>query len=272
MNNLLFILLTLVINKIATLRTDSYAEASMLEAKVVNALAGANMTSLSIQAGEANNAEFILGCTSDYYSFTNRGKYSDFILSAIDKPLMSTNKDNDIMFFPKYINAKKGLNFTGDFKVKGIPQWRLLYEDDFTGWSNNTTTECGGITMLGGYCVFGGGEVTKTFKDLPTHTSIRIQANYHFIDAWNAETGFMRINNGKDGMMQYIWTERYSAFIGNYGIDVCGGRWPEGRFSTPIDVSIPHTDSSVKIGFGSTIEQDPCDESFGVSGVRILIR
>jgi hypothetical protein len=133
-------------------------------------------------------------------------------------------------------------------------------------------TECGGIKMLGGYCQFGGGEVTKTYTDIPDHTSLRIQANYHFIDAWDTETGFMRINNGKDGMMQYIWTERYSAFVGNNGIDICGGRWPEGRFSVPIDVSIPHTDSSVKIGFGSTIEQDPCDESFGVSGVRILIR
>jgi hypothetical protein len=240
--------------------------------RLINTIPGAEMTTLSIQAGEENNAEFTLGSQSNPYSFTNRGKFSDFIISYMGKPVLSTNKDNDIMLFPRSINAERGLNYTGDLKVRGIPQWRVVHEDDFTGWSNSTTTECAGIKMLGGYCQFGGGEVTKTFTDLPVHSTLRIQANYHFIDAWDTETAFMRINNGKDGMMQYIWTERYSAFSGNGGIDVCGGRWPEGKFSVPIDVSIPHVEGSVKIGFGSTIEQDPCDESFGVSGVRILIR
>jgi hypothetical protein len=265
--NAFYIIITLLIH-IVELQTIDECEND----RIINTLPGAEMTTLSIQAGQENNAEFKIGSKSSYYTFTNRGKYSDFIISFMNKPILSTNRDNDIMLFPRAITANQGLNFTGEFKVRGIPQWRLVQEDDFTGWSNSTTTECAGVKMLGGYCQFGGGEVTKTFLDLPTHTMIRIQATYYFIDAWDTETAFMRINNGKDGQMQYIWTERYSAFSGNNGIDVCGGRWPEGKFSVPIDVSIPHVDSSIKLGFGSTIEQDPCDESFGVSGVRIFIR
>ena len=51
--------------------------------------------------------------------------------------------------------------------------------------------------MLGGYGKFAGGEVTKVFTNIPTHTKIRILANYHFIDAWSGESDFMRVNNGK---------------------------------------------------------------------------
>lgn len=246
------------------------------ECRIINAMSGANMTSLLIEAGENNDAELKFGSLNNFYSFTARGKYRDFTISNVQRPVISINKVDEMMIFTSNVIANKGLTFTGDFKIRNVPQWKLVYEEDFSekavGWTNNTVTECGGIRMLGGYCQFGGGEVFKIFNNLPNHSSIKIQATYHFIDAWDTESGFMRINNGKDGEMQYAWVERYSAFIGNHGINVCGGRWPEGRFSSPIDVIIPHKNKSVKLGFGSTTEQDPCDESFGVSGIRIYIK
>lgn len=252
------------------------SQSILTETDTTNAIPGSSMSSLSLQAGELDNAEFRFGCPSNFYSFTFRGQFNDFLISNTQRPIISINQQKDLMIFNSIINAEKDVKFTEDFKIRGVPQWKLIYEEDLSkpisGWSNNTISECGGITMLGGYCNFGGGEVTKTFDNLPKHTSVRIQATYHFIDAWNTETGFMRINNGKDGEMQYAWIERYSAFSGNNGIDVCGGRWPEGKFASPIDVSIPHKDNSVKIGFGSTIEQDPCDESFGISGIKIYIK
>ena len=82
----------------------------------------------------------------------------------------------------------------------------------------------------------------------------------------------MKVNNGRNGDLTYAWIDRYSAFVGSNGINVCGGRWPEGKLSSPIDVVLPHKSSNITIAFGSTIEQDPCDESFGVSGVRIYVR
>ena len=72
--------------------------------------------------------------------------------------------------------------------------------------------------------------------------------------------------------MNYIWIESYTAFEGNYGINVCGGKMPEGKFSSPIDVVVRHNKDSVKIAFGANLEMDPCDESFGISGVRIFVR
>ena len=180
------------------------------------------------------------------------------------------------MIFSNYLKPKNGIQFNGSFKIRSVSQWKLVFEEDLKkepiGWSKNTVTECGGIRMLGGYCQFSAGEVVKTIENLPVHVQLRIEATYHFIDAWHGEAGFMRINNGKDNEMQYAWVENYSAFEGANGINVCGGKWPEGKFSQPINVSIPHKDGNVKIGFGSTTEQDACDQSFGVSGIRIYVR
>ncbi len=255
-------------DKLALLKTE--------QVKIFNALAGANMTSLDIQAGQGSEAEVKFGSLNNFYAFTTRGPSKDFIISNSQRPVFQVDKDSNIMLFSSILNAGKGLTFKGDFKVRNIPQWKLVVEENFSGvavgWTNNTITECGGVRMLGGYCQFGGGEVFKVFNNLPSHSNLRIQATYHFIDAWDTESGFMRANNGKDGEMQYLWIERYSAFIGNHGINVCGGRWPEGKFAAPIDVVIPHKAESIKIGFGASIEQDPCDESFGVSGIRIYIK
>ncbi|CDJ58466.1 hypothetical protein, conserved [Eimeria maxima] len=47
----------------------------------------------------------------------------------------------------------------------------------------------------------------------------------------------------------------------------------EGKFSTPIEVIVPHEDQSVTVAFGSTIEtDDPYDQSWGVSAVEIAVR
>jgi hypothetical protein len=255
---------------------DSFGQLDKQDSNLINAVSGASMTSLSIMAGEADEAELRFGCPSNFYSFNSRGQYKDFLISNVQRPILSVNRQNDIMIFSSSIDVNKDFKFTGQIKIRGTTQWRLYFEEDFSkipvGWSNNTISECGGINMLGGYCNFGGGEVSKTYDNLPIHNMIRIEATFHFIDAWDTETGFMRINNGKDNTMSYAWIDRYSAFIGNSGIDVCGGRWPEGKFAVPIDVSIPHKDNKIQISFGSTIEQDPCDQSFGVSGIRIYIK
>lgn len=232
---------------------------------------------LSIISGENKESQIRIGCPNNFLSFTLRSKSKDFVLMINQRPIFITSYENDMMMFNNFLNPNKGINFNGIYKIRNIPQWRLVHEEDFssntvTGWSKNEVTECGGIKMLGGYCKFGAGEVVKTFENLPKHKMLKIEATYHFIDAWTGEAGFMRLNNGKNGDMQYVWIENYSAYIGGHGVNVCGGRWPEGKFSSPISVNIPHTLGSVKVGFGSSTEQDACLESFGVSGIRIYIK
>lgn len=256
---------------------DNFKLVSQEENRLRSILYGSNLTSLSVVAGEFDDAELKLGCINDFYSFKMQGKDKSFLISNMNKPIIAITKDSDFLILTNNFEAKHGFSFSGDLKIRGIKQWKLFLEEDYSedkakGWTKNVITECGGIRMLGGYCQFGGGEFKKSFENLPPHNQIRIQATYHFIDAWDNEAGYMKVNNGRNNDLTYTWIERYSAFVGSNGINVCGGRWPEGKLSSPIDVVLPHKNSNITIAFGSTIEQDPCDESFGVSGVRIYVR
>ena len=49
--------------------------------------------------------------------------------------------------------------------------------------------------------------MTKTFKGLPKHSRVRVQAVFHFIDAWGGETAWMKLSSGADGKMEFAWTE-----------------------------------------------------------------
>ena len=233
------------------------------------------MTSLIIQSKNTSNSEFCFGTPLNFFSFTLHSSSNDFSLSENNYPLLTITEQNQINFLSKTLSLNETY-INGNLKIKGINQWKLIYEENFEesieGWSNNTISKCNGITMLGGYCIFSKGETEKIYDKLPEHSMIRIQANYHFIDNWNGESGYLKINNGNNGEMNYIWIESYTAFEGNYGINVCGGKMPEGKFSSPIDVVVSHNSDSIKIAFGSNLEMDPCDESFGISGIRIFVR
>mmetsp|Transcript_46962 Transcript_46962/g.124305 ORF Transcript_46962/g.124305 Transcript_46962/m.124305 type:complete len:193 (+) Transcript_46962:79-657(+) len=74
------------------------------------------------------------------------------------------------------------LSLAGDLSVGGIKQWKLALSEDFdsslgAGWSHPDVSRCGGVTMLGGYCKFGRGEVSRTFANLPPHSRLKIRAS-----------------------------------------------------------------------------------------------
>jgi hypothetical protein len=81
----------------------------------------------------------------------------------------------------------------------------------------------------------------------------------------------MRADTGKDGEMVYKWTEQYDSAQAKGSINVCGARYGEGKFSSPIDISFPHQKATLKLAFGATIDQDPCDESYGISNLNVYI-
>jgi hypothetical protein len=39
-----------------------------------------------------------------------------------------------------------------------------------------------------------------------------------------------------------------------------------------IDVTLPHNGDSVKLTFGSTLDEEPCNESFGIDDVMIYVK
>jgi len=182
----------------------------------------------------------------------------------------------DTLQFNSKIMKLQGLHFYGDFYISTVKQWKLfIYENYWSepyGWTNNSISTCGGINMLGGYGLLSGGEIMKEFTEIPTHSVIRIVANYHYIDAWSGETGFMRVNNGKDKTMEYVWTEKHDFSKGANVTSICGAKYPENKLTTNIDLTFPHSDTSLVIGFGSTLDQDPLENSFGVSNLQIYLK
>jgi len=165
--------------------------------------------------------------------------------------------------------------------VRGVQQWMLVSQEDFTtpqqgtGWSKTGVSHCGGVYMLGGYCKFSQGEVNKVFTGLPPHKQLRIVGTYHFIDRWIGETGYMKLDIGQDDMPPVVvWSEQHSQSMSKNGMNLCGQEsTPEGKFSAAVDMSIEHTKDSIQLTFGSTMEDsDPCDESWGVSGIEIYAR
>jgi hypothetical protein len=136
------------------------------------------------------------------------------------------------------------------------------------GWTNSSTTTCGNSekAMLGGCGKFANGEVSKTFRNLPAHSSIRLRANFHFIDKWGGETAYAKLQD------YIVWTDNFDQQSSKVGINLCCGPAPESKFSVPIDITFPHTDSSLKVTFGSTLTLSPLEQSWGVSDVQLFVR
>ena len=152
------------------------------------------------------------------------------------------------------------------------------------------TGSCGGSSdeFLGGHCVLSNGPARKVFSQLPAHTQLRVTARYHFIDNWRGETAFAQVDS------KFVWTSVHRGAAaaaapagGAVGIQMCGSeQFLESRLSAPIDVSVPHTASTVSIAFGAHSaasatgavrsladeRQNACERSFGVDDVSIYIR
>lgn len=167
------------------------------------------------------------------------------------------------------------LKVESGYSLDNLKQWSLLDFEDFAspvGWSDDRVSRCGINQLLGGYRLFSSGEVYKTFEGLPSHSNLKVHLTFHFIDAWTGEMAYLKANLGKNGANVIIWSESYKAGQATNSVNVCGGHYGEGQYATHIEVSIPHSNDSVKLTFGTTLDQDPGDESWGVSNMQLWIR
>lgn len=210
------------------------------------------------------------------YSFGVHADGTFAISKGMSKDVLSVNADGDVVARTKLL-AAGALSADSGFVVDTVPQWSLWKSEDFAGavegWSMSDVTRCGGVTMLGGFEKTSKTTVSKTFKGLPAHSRVRIVANYHFIDLWQGEVGFMQTSSGAEGKMEYAWTDRYELPDAKGVVNVCGhDDYAEGHFSVPIDVTIVHTGDELTVSFGSTLTADPAQSSFGISGLNIYVR
>lgn len=157
------------------------------------------------------------------------------------------------------------------FIQNDVRQWAMTHHEDFegqvVGWSATNVSSCDGVDHhLGGHCNNVEGELKKTFSGLPPHQFLRLQARYHFLDSWEGETAFAKIGSS------IVWTD-VNDIRGLVDLkSICAGEHADSKISVPIDVTIRHTSDSVDVSFGSTLDEHPCNESFGIDDVTISVR
>lgn len=81
---------------------------------------------------------------------------------------------------------------------------------------------------------------------MSSHEFIKVKANFHFIDAWSGESGFMKVD-GKTSELQYVWTEKYDFSKATNGINICGAAYSESKFSVPIEITLKHSKDSLTV-------------------------
>jgi len=138
---------------------------------------------------------------------------------------------------------------------------------------NLTIQKCAGLWMLGGPNRLGSAEVTKTYT-LPKHTEVKVTARYSFIDNWDDDTGYMKLDGQTVWTEEYTWCPQFFTFICPKGHNACGSEFYPDKLSRLISVSVPHTKDTLTVTFGSTIpsELSPAEVSYGISGVTVEVR
>ncbi|CDR96312.1 hypothetical protein, conserved [Babesia bigemina] len=196
----------------------------------------------------------------------------NFAISAGDQPMLVISNEQNISFHMDNLSVRS-VDFGGDLVVEGVSQFKMIWRESFVdarGW-NGTVSSCAGIPMLGGFKLFGRGWVQKTFIELPVHRELRIKASFHFLDQWAGESGYMKLNTSSSAPLEYVWTDIHAEHS-TTGINICGGETPDSKFAVPIEVTIPHSSERFTIEFGSTLEGDAVQQSWGVSGLEIYVR
>jgi hypothetical protein len=237
-----------------------------------------------VKAPEGFASSIVLGSPSEKAYDIGVDKSKTFSITQGPNKYIMIDKDGAIVLRTNKLTAAS-FDATDAFLVGPTRQWGLAVHETFPatskpkGWSNGakpvtsiSNSQCSGISMLGGYELFSGGEVNKVFDKLKNHTQIRVEANFHCIDLWSGESGYMMLDNGLAGEMEYAWTSPTVPSSTIPPRNVCGNaEYGESRFTNKIDVTIPHTKPSIKIAFGSTLEGSSA-AFWGVSSLKIYTR
>jgi len=243
---------------------------SFLQTGTQGSYGSLNVTALTVNSGPARESRIVLG-TGDTAFTLKLTADGHFVISHRDNPTFDVGPEGDVSVYGK-INSAGTVRVDSSLTFMGVQQWLLLSAESFgqgvSGWTNSTTSVCGAPNkpLLGGYGLTAGGEIRKTFRQLPPHNEVRLKASFHFIDAWSGETAFAKLEN------QVVWTDMHDQMASKNGINICGSPAAESKFAVPIDIEISHTAASLTVSFGSTLAVGPLEASWGVSDVQIYVR
>jgi len=235
------------------------------------------VSQLNLHAGEGQAAFVRFGMGKHQYSIG--AKSTGFFIEHNDKDVMSISPHGHVTVRTEVFSAE---NIVAEsFSLGGVKQWALAALETFgdqtpakAGWfageSANPTIKCSGLEILTGPT--GAAKVpnldsfSKHYEKLPKHNQVRIQATVHFIDDWQGETAYLKIDN------HIVWTDSHDQRASRGQFNVCGNKhYPESKFTVPIDVTIPHRGSKLKISFGTTLDKTAIAQ-FGLSTLSLSLR
>lgn len=231
--------------------------------------------------GVANNIYNTNGTLSGNRTVTQGGSSLSFTNTSVngfnvDATTFSVDGLNDRIGIGA-TDPQQKLDVNGNIRIRSnntiyygiIPDYRLAIREDFesvvTGWTNNTRTTVLGQNILGGYNTSSTATNQKTF-DLTgvPHTTVKIKFSYYAIDSWDTEIAYVRIP-GTGGAWQR--TTIYNEISRE---NIVGAGFADGIYYGEIEV--PHTGNNLTIFVGSTLNQTPDDESYGIDNIEIWAR
>ncbi|MCK5294528.1 MAG: cadherin-like domain-containing protein, partial [Arcobacteraceae bacterium] len=152
------------------------------------------------------------------------------------------------------------------------------FEDGATGWSDNTVTQAGGnvTDFLGQFGGTNGEEgVSKTFDFGAEHAgeTVTIEFDMYEIDSWDNEQFNVFVNGDEVSGISYDYNVN-NATDGGTDLDTVGTAdwfsWSNQDESHHYTMeAVVDENGQVQLGFGSTLNQDIGDESWGIDNVTI---
>lgn len=93
--------------------------------------------------------------------------------------------------------------------------------------------------MLGGYGQLSSEKIQTVINlDNYDYSHLKIEALFHFIDAWSGESAYLKIPNTVGGST-YLWTDSFDFTSTKNSLNLCGSETVgEGKFSTSVEAVI----------------------------------
>lgn len=204
------------------------------------------------------------------------------IVFNLDTNISNQNVKNSVILESEIDREKKvkGQDEIITKKFSAQKTWALWYLETFDEinnfWRDNNFSliSCSAFdeSFLQHDCKSPMNEVFYENNDLPNHTELKINLNFHFIDKWEGQQAWLKVDDIYLWSETHTWceTEFYST-CAKQGLDTCLESYPD-KMGVFLTFSIKHTGQQVKITVGTNIPKDKCDLHWGIDNVEILLR
>eukprot|EP00759_Apiculatamorpha_spiralis_P048987 PhF_6_TR44159/c0_g1_i2/m.67600 len=119
---------------------------------------------------------------------------------------------------------------------------------------------CEQFGLVYGAASFGAGSFIRKSFTVPSHTRVRVQAVLVGVDSWDANEDFLLLVDG------VVVGKRNGE---NMPTNLACGVPTSWDYQTEFDVVLSHTSSTLNVSITTTLDQDPSDESWGISFLKV---